>query len=369
MPVNQESWLTCEAFRIDVSHSRLSDVERAKILENPGFGRFFTDHMSLIDWEVSRGWHGARVTGLRPFTLHPGCVALHYAQGVFEGLKAYGRSDGSVWLFRPLLNARRFRQSAARMALPLLNDELFMSSLVSLVRADRAWVPVDDRDCSLYLRPFMFGAEISLTVRPSQRVTYAVIASPAAPYFPNGINGMRLWVGGHPRAWEGGTGNTKFGGNYASNLLRERESETHGCDLVLYTDTEGYLQESGTMNIFAITADGELHTPRLGTILEGVTRASVLSIATAHGLTPVERRISIDEFAESCVSGVFREVFAVGTAAVVNPIVGVKGPHYEFAVSDGSPGPQSLALRDHLLDIQYGRRPDPFKWMVEIPLG
>jgi len=179
---------------------------------------------------------------------------------------------------------------------------------------------------------------------------------------------MRLWVGKYPRAWQGGTGSAKFGGNYSSNLVPESEARAQGCDLVLYLDNDGYVQECGTMNLFAITSEAELVTPSLGTILEGVTRASILSLGAAHGLTPVERKFSFDELKTSCISGKIREIFAVGTAAVVNPIIGVKGPECEFIVSDGLPGPKSLALRDHLLDIQYGRRPDPFDWMVEIPL-
>lgn len=368
MSIDREAELASEVFRIDVSPSRLSDAERAKILADPGFGRFFSDHMSIIYWDLKKGWHGACITKLRPFTIHPACVVLHYSQGVFEGLKAYGRADGSVWLFRPLLNARRFRQSAARLALPQLSDDLFFSSLTSLVQVDRAWVPTDNRECSLYLRPFMFGAEVGLRVRPSQRVTYAVIASPSAPYFTSGANGMWLWLGRYPRAWEGGTGSAKFGGNYASNLLAEMEAEAHGCDNVLFLDNDGNVQESGTMNMFAITSEGELVTPSLGTILDGVTRASILSLATTHGLAPVERNFSFDELKKGCLSGKIREIFAAGTGAVVNPIVGFKGPECEFTVSDGLPGVQSQALRDHLLDIQYGRRQDPFDWMVEIPL-
>ena len=170
----------------------------------PGSGVFSPTICRSFTGTQTKVGTGACITELRPFTLHPGCVALHYAQGVFEGLKAYGRADRSVWLFRPLLNARRFRESAVRLALPQLSDDLFLSSLISLVQVDRAWVPTDDRECSLYLRPFMFGSEVGLAVRPSPRVTYAVIASPAAPYFPGGINGMWLWVGNYPRAWQGG---------------------------------------------------------------------------------------------------------------------------------------------------------------------
>src|SRR5215204_2706719 len=262
MSVNQKAELVSGFFGSMFPHHGYRTLSGPKILADPGFGRFFSDHMSIIYWDANKGWHGACTTELKPFALHPGCVALHYAQGIFEGLKAYGRADGSVWLFRPLLNARRFRESAVRLALPGLSDDLFLSSLMSLVQVDRAWVATDDRECSLYLRPFMFGSEVGLTVRPSPRVTYAVIASPAAPYFPGGINGMWLWVGKYPRAWQGGTGSAKFGGNYSSNLVPESEAGAHGCDLVLYLDNDGYVQESGTMNIFAITSESELVTPR-----------------------------------------------------------------------------------------------------------
>lgn len=355
-------------FRIEPSSTRLPSSERRKILTDPGFGRYFTDHMAVIEWEQGTEWHGARVTPLRPFSIHPGCVALHYAQGVFEGLKAYRRADGSVWLFRPLLNARRFRDSAARLALPPLNDDLFLTSLISLVQVDREWIPRNNRESTLYLRPFMFGTEQALGVRPSRTVTYAVIASPAAPYFPGGSTGMRLWVGKYPRAWQGGTGSAKYGGNYSANLLAEKEASTQGCDHVLFLDETGSVQESGNMNLFAVTSRDELITPSLGTILEGVTRASILSLAEEHELTPIERKLSFDELASGCLSGYIQEVFAVGTAAVVNPIVGFKGPDCEFTVSGGAPGPRSAALRNHLLDIQYGLRPDPFGWMVEVPL-
>ena len=179
---------------------------------------------------------------------------------------------------------------------------------------------------------------------------------------------MRLWVGKHPRAWRGGTGSAKYGGNYSANLLAQREASTQGCDHVLFLDEAGCIQESGNMNLFAVTSQNELITPSLGTILEGVTRASVLSLAEDHMLTPIERELSFDELASGCLSGHINEVFAVGTAAVVNPIVGFKGPDCEFTVSGGVPGPRSAALRNHLLDIQYGLRPDPDDWMVEIPL-
>lgn len=355
-------------FIIELCKSRVPEDERNRILRNPGFGREFSDHMSTIAWDEDQGWHNARVSELKPFPMHPGSAILHYAQGVFEGLKAYGRDDGSVWLFRPLLNARRFRLSAERLALPPLSEDLFLWSVLSLVQVDRAWVPTGDGECSLYLRPFMFAADVGLGVRPSKRVVYAVIASPAGPYFPAGEDGIRLWVGRSQRAWKGGTGSAKFGGNYASTFHAHQEAEQNGCDQVLFLDADGFVDESATMNVFVVTSAGELLTPSLGTILAGVTRSSVLSLAVEHDLKPVERRISFTELIMGCKSGNICEVFAVGTAAVVTPIVGFRGQDLDVEVSNGRSGTHTQQLREHILDIQSGRRPDEFGWMSEVPL-
>lgn len=344
-------------------------AERERILASPGFGRYFTDHMVRAAWTPDDGWRGHSVTGLAPFTLHPGAAVLHYAQEIFEGLKAYRHADGSVWLFRPQANARRFVNSSRRLALPELDEQVFIESLEALVRADVGWVPGYGQETSLYLRAFMFATEVFLGVRPAAEITYAVIASPAGPYFASGAQGATLWVSDtYRRAGEGGTGAAKCGGNYASGLAAQIESQQHGCDQVLYVDSAEprWLEEAGTMNLFLVTARGELVTPSLGTILAGVTRATVLDLAAGHGFKAVERQVSLDEVRTGCRDGAITEVFASGTAAVITPVVAFKGDGFEVPVGDGQPGTVASGLREHILDIQYGRVPDEHGWMHRV---
>ena len=308
----------------------------------------------------------SRSSALEPYSLHPAAAVLHYAQEIFEGLKATRHADGSIWLFRPELNARRFVNSARRLALPVLEEELFLDSIVALVRADQDWVPPHDGERSLYLRPYMFGSEAFLGVRPAAQVSYGVIASPAGSYFSSGVSGVTLWVSEHfTRAATGGTGAAKCGGNYAGSLAAQVEAQQHGCEQVLYLsgDDDRYLEESGTMNLFLVTADGELVTPGLGTILEGVTRDSVLELADEHDLKPVERQVSLADLRAGCDDGSITEMFAAGTAAVITPIVGFKGDGYAHTVGDGQPGSVTLAIRTHLLDVQFGRVPDTRNWL------
>ena len=356
-------------FPLDRTARPVPDAERDAIIADPGFGRYFTDHMALAVWTPDAGWHDHRVTELAPFSLHPGTAVFHYGQEVFEGLKAYRHADGSVWLFRPWLNARRFASSARRLALPELGEQEFVTSLESLVDADQAWVPGWGQGASLYLRPFMFASEAFLGVRPAERVTYTVIASPAGPYFASGVNGTTLWVSAqYRRAGEGGTGAAKCGGNYASGLAAQVESQQHGCDQVLYVNSAEprWLEEAGTMNVMLVTSDGEVVTPSLGTILAGVTRDSVLQLAGEHGLRPAERPIALGELRARCTDGSITEAFAAGTAAVITPIIGFKGDGYQITVGNGQPGKQALALREHILDIQYGRAPDRHGWMHRV---
>ncbi|MEU5832827.1 branched-chain amino acid aminotransferase [Streptomyces diacarni] len=344
-------------------------AERERILAAPGFGRYFTDHMSTATWSADLGWHGHRVGPLEPFSLHPSAAVLHYAQEIFEGLKAYRHADGSVWLFRPEQNAARFARSARRMALPQLPEEDFLAGVEALVRADEPWVPVPGNEESLYLRPFMFASEAFLGVRPATQIVFSVIASPAGPYFTSGLTGVTLWVTStYSRAARGGTGAAKCGGNYAGGLAAQLEAEEHGCDQVLYLDSagEGNLEESGTMNLCLITADGRLITPPLGTILEGVTRDTLLTLAAEAGLTCQERPITIEELRAGAADGTVTEVFAAGTAAVVTPVVGFKGDGYAFTVGDGEPGRQTAALRTRVLDIQYGRAEDAHGWLRRV---
>lgn len=356
-------------FEVVPTSRALADAERARILADPGFGKYFTDHMASAVWTPAEGWHDLQIRALEPFSLHPATAVLHYGQEAFEGLKAYRHADGSIWLFRPTANAARFARSARRLALPEVDEPTFLAAVTELVRADHAWVPQFGGEHSLYLRPFMFASEAFLGVRPAAHVTFGVIASPAGPYFPSGISGVTLWVTTtYTRAAPGGTGAAKCGGNYASGLAAQLEALEQGCDQVLFTDgaEHVWLEEAGTMNLCLVTGDHELLTPGLGTILEGVTRDSVLSLAAEHGFTPVERRISIDELRERCSDGSVTEVFAAGTAAVITPVVALRGEGWQVRVADGRPGKRTLALREHILGIQRGHVPDARGWLHRV---
>ncbi|MDI5969534.1 branched-chain amino acid aminotransferase [Streptomyces sp. SL13] len=350
--------------------SPVAEAERAAILGAPGFGRFFTDHMATATWTPADGWHDRKVGPLEPFSMHPSAAVLHYAQEIFEGLKAYRHADGTVWLFRPEVNARRFARSARRLALPELPEEDFLTSVEELVRADAPWVPDSANEGSLYVRPFMFASEVFLGVRPAERVVYSVIASPAGPYFAGGLSGVTLWISSeYTRSGRGGTGAAKCGGNYAASLAAQIEAKQHGCDQVMFLDDtggDGSLEESGTMNLCLVTSAGELVTPQLGTILEGVTRDTILTLATDFGLTPVERSITLAELRAGAADGTITEAFAAGTAAVVTPIVGFKGEGYELTIGSGAPGEQTTALRERVLDIQYGRAQDKHGWLRQV---
>ena len=345
-----------------------SDAEIAEIMADPGFGRFFTDHMALAVWTQEAGWGEDEVGPYGPFQIEPGDAVLHYAQEIFEGLKAYRHADGSVWLFRPERNARRFAQSAERLCLPVLPEEDFLTSVRELVKADVRWVPSGEKEESLYLRPFMFAAESFLGVRAAHRVQYAVIASPVGPYFAGGVKPIDIWVTDeYSRAGVGGTGAAKCGGNYASSLIAQREGYEHGCPQVLFIDQgNDRVEELGGMNVFVITKDGGLRTPALtGTILEGVTRDSILARGEKLGLQPEAGRLGPQELRDGIESGEFVEAFCCGTAAVISPISGFKSRSGEFRLPDGAHD-TTLSIRNAILDIQYGRAEDTFGWMHRV---
>ncbi len=351
---------------------RTADDRRAAILANPGFGVHFTDHMVSATWSAEAGWHDGRVTAYGPITMMPSAAVLHYAQEVFEGLKAYRHADGSVWAFRPEANAHRMIRSCTRLALPTLPEEDFIGSLKALLAVDEKWVPdADGGEKSLYLRPFMYASESFLGVRPAREVTYSVIASPAGAYFSGGLKPVTLWVSTHyARAGEGGTGNAKCGGNYASSLAGQLEGIEHGCDQAVFLDaaTHTYIEELGGMNLFFVTKSGRLVTPELtGTILEGVTRASILELAKEMGLEPEERRIPIAEWEEGAGSGEITEVFACGTAAVVTPVGELLWEGGSAPSTAGENGGEvTNAIRAKLLDVQYGRAEDTHGWLTRL---
>lgn len=357
-------------FEIHRNSQPVSTIERAGLLADPGFGRVFTDHMVTVRYAESKGWYDARVEARAPIPMDPATAVLHYAQEIFEGLKAYAMTDGGVTLFRADANARRFRQSARRMAMAQLPEQVFLDSLHELVKIDREWIPRNNEDGSLYLRPFMFASEVFLGVKPASEYLYVVIASPAGSYFKGGIKPITVWISEeYTRAAPGGTGAAKCGGNYAASLMAQAEAIDHGCDQVIFLDTveRRYVDELGGMNIFFVMDDGTMITPPLsGTVLPGITRDSVITLADERGVRTVERSYSVDEWRSDAATGRLTEAFACGTAAVITPIGTVRSPRGEYAIADGLMGPVTTQIRAELVDIQRGRCPDRHGWLQKV---
>lgn len=356
-------------FEIRPNPAPVAAPEREALLANPGFGRIFTDHMVTIRYAEGKGWYDARVEARAPIPMDPATAVLHYAQEIFEGLKAYRAADGGVTLFRPDANARRFVASAARMAMVALPERLFVDSLHQLIEIDRGWVP-DGDEASLYLRPFMYANEVFLGVRPSQEYLYVLIASPVGSYFSGGVKPVTVWVSQeYTRAAPGGTGAAKCGGNYAASLVAQAEATEHGCDQVVFLDAieRRYVDELGGMNIFYVYDDGSLVTPTLtGTILPGITRDSVITLARQQGRTVVERPVTFEEWRADAESGRLGEVFACGTAAVLTPIGTVRFDGGEFVIAAGGIGDVTAHLRQSLVDIQRGRAEDRNGWVHRV---
>jgi len=345
-----------------------TDVDRAALLVNPGFGRVFTDHMVTIRYAEGRGWHDAKVEPRAPIPMDPAAAVLHYAQEIFEGLKAYRTADGGATLFRPEQNARRFQQSAERLAMPVLPEALFLEALDQLIAIDRDWIP--DGAGSLYLRPFMFASEAFLGVKPSSEYLFIVIASSVGAYFKNKADAVSVWVSQeYTRAALGGTGAAKCGGNYAASLQAQSEAIAHGCDQVVFLDAveRRWVEELGGMNVFFVFDDGSMVTPPLGgTILPGITRDSILTLSKDQGITVREERYSLDQWRADAASGRLREVFACGTAAVLTAIGTVKTAEGDFTVGNGGEGVATEALRSALVGIQRSTNPDPHGWVRKV---
>ncbi len=353
-------------FQVRSSASPTPPQRRAEILQAPGFGRFFTDHMARAVWTADAGWHDAALVPYGPITLDPAAAVLHYAQEIFEGLKAYRHDDGSIWAFRPDANAARFARSARRLALPELPEQAFLDAIRTLVEVDQEWVPAGGEK-SLYLRPVMFASESFLGVRPARHVTFLVIASPAGSYFPSGVAPVSIWLSQrYTRAALGGTGSAKCGGNYAASLAAQAVASEHGCDQVCFLDAvdRRWVEELGGMNLYFVHADGTLVTPELtGTILEGVTRSSILEVGKQLGLGVEDRRVDVEEWQHGVASGRITEVFACGTAAVVTPVGRLRWDDGEVASPEGGEDSVTMRVRRALLDVQYGRADDPAGWM------
>ncbi len=356
-------------FQILPSANPKSDAERNACLANPGFGQYFTDHMVAIDWTPEQQWHNAQVRAYGPLTLDPAASVLHYGQEIFEGLKAFRHADGSIWSFRPEANGERLQRSARRLALPELPVDAFVESIRQLVKTDAAWVP-SGGESSLYLRPFMIANEAFLGVRAAQKVAYYVIASPAGAYFKGGVKPVSIWLSReYSRAGKGGTGAAKCGGNYAASLLPQKEAYANGCAQVLFLDGEHgkYIEELGGMNVFLVKRDGSVVTPELsGSILEGITRLSVIQLLRDRGVSVAERRIEVAEWIDGVRSGEIVETFACGTAASISPIGVLKGSDFSVGDADAPAGELTMSIRQELTDIQYGRKPDTHGWLTRL---
>ena len=355
------------AFAVDPTVPRASATDIAVALQDPGFGRYFVDHMAQATWSAADGWHDKALLATGPLSLHSAVSGLHYGQQIFEGLKAYRHADDSVWMFRPEKNAARFAHSAARMQMPALPTEDFIESVTKVVQLNLDWVPQAEGEQSLYLRPFMFASEIQIGVKASDYYTYICLGMPVMPFYPQPLT---LWVSPtYSRSMAGGTGDAKCGGNYGASMIAEAEAHRNGCTQVLWLDsaTRSWVEEGGTMNFLVITESGELVTPDLnGRILAGITRDSLLKLAGSHGLRPVERPLAFAELCEGITSGRITEALACGTAAVVSPVVGIKSPEIDLTVGDGTSGAKTLELRAHLTGIQFGTEPDSHDWMRRV---
>lgn len=367
--------MTRDSLTIEVSPvaDRVRAEKREALMKSPPFGTVFTEHMVTIAWK-NGAWQKGALVPFGPLTLSPATSALHYGQAIFEGLKAYRHDDGRLVTFRPEMNAKRFAASARRLAMPELPAPRFVEAVDVLVRQDSEWVP-SAPETSLYIRPLMFATEAVLGVRPANEYILLVFASPVGAYFPRGVAPVNVWIStDHVRAAPHGTGTAKCAGNYAASLLAQAHAREKGCDQVLYLDAtrREFVEEIGGMNFFMVLRSAgkvTLVTPDLtsGTLLAGVTRDSILRLGPDLGYAVEERPISVKEFQRAADDGTFVEAFACGTAAVINPIGSLASHGTKILLNDGRTGPVTQTLRDELIGIQYGQRPDRFGWMHPVP--
>ena len=333
-----------------------------------GFGKIFTDHMFMMDWNSEKGWYNARIVPFGRIDLHPASTVLHYGSEIFEGLKAYRRKDGKVQMFRPIENIRRMNRSAERLCLPEIPEDLAMQVLTTFVELEQDWTPSAE-GTSLYLRPFMFGNDESLGVHAVHNATYVIIASPVGSYYAEGINPVKIMIEDQDvRAVRGGTGYAKCGGNYAaSNRAGERAAQ-QGYSQVLWLDgvERKYIEEVGAMNVM-FKIGGKIVTPMLsGSILPGITRMSCIAVLKEKGFEVEERLLSIDELEAAMENGTLEEAWGCGTAAVVSPIGELCYKGVKYPVNNGEIGEVTQMLYDTLTGIQWGKIEDKFGWIQEI---
>ncbi|MCH1624120.1 branched-chain amino acid aminotransferase [Fredinandcohnia quinoae] len=332
------------------------------------FGRNFTDHMFIWNYSVEKGWHDPRIVPYQPITLDPAATVFHYGQSVFEGLKAYHTKNEQILLFRPDQNMKRLNRSNDRLCMPQIDEELALSALQQLVSLEREWIPTEE-GTSLYIRPYMIATEPYLGVSPSKAYQFMIILSPVGAYYKEGINPVKIAVeNDYVRAVAGGTGNAKTAGNYAGSLKASEIAEQNGYSQVLWLDgkEKKYIEEVGSMNIF-FKINGEIITPELnGSILEGITRKSIIELLEHWDIRVVERKITMDEIRQASIDGHLEEAFGTGTAAVISPIGEFLWKNEKLIINDGKIGRLSKKLYDTLTGIQYGNITDPFGWTLKL---
>ncbi|HHW31767.1 MAG TPA: branched-chain amino acid aminotransferase [Clostridiaceae bacterium] len=333
-----------------------------------GFGKYFTDHMFIMDYTEGKGWHDARIVPYGPLEVNPAISVIHYGQAIFEGLKAYRTKEGKILLFRPWENMKRMNASADRLCMPQIDVDGAVEAIKTLVNIDKDWIPTAE-GTSLYIRPFMFSTDPYLGVKPSLTYKFVIILSPVGAYYPQGINPVSIYVENeYVRAVRGGTGAAKAGGNYAASLKAQAIAEKKGYIQVLWLDgvERKYVEEVGSMNVF-FKIDGEVVTPALqGSILPGITRASCIELLKSFGIKVTERKISAQELFDAHAEGKLEEAFGTGTAAVISPIGELNWNNNKIIINDGKIGQISKKLYDTLTGIQYGVLEDKFNWTVEV---
>ena len=353
--------------KISLNPQAKDEATRNALVAEGGFGKYYTDHMVVCEWEEKTGWAEPEIKAYGPITLDPATAVFHYGQEIFEGMKAYRQPDGGIALFRPEANAQRFINSAKRLALPEMSIELFLETVNEFVKIDGGWVPNQVGE-SLYIRPFMIATEVGLGVRPTNKATYMLIATPAGAYF-DPSKPVSVWISTeYVRAAQGGTGEAKCGGNYAASLVAQKAAAKEGCDQVVWLDAKvrKWVEEMGGMNLYFVKGSGKdatVITPKLtGTLLPGVTRDSILSVAKDLGYKTDEVMLSVDDWRDGIASGEITEIFACGTAAVVSPIGQAKSAMGTWVTGDGQPGKITMEIRNHLLGIQHGKIEDKHGW-------
>lgn len=332
------------------------------------FGSVYTDHMFVMDYKEGEGWINPRIEEFKNIELSPAALVFHYGQSMFEGMKAYKTEDGKTYLFRPQKNIERANNSNKRLCIPQIPEEDFLQAIIELVKVDEDWIP-KQKDASLYIRPFVIATEASLNVKPSSEFKFIIILSPVGAYYKEGLNPVKIWIEDeYVRAVRGGIGEAKTGGNYAASMLSQEKAHSAGFSQVLWLDgiEHKYIEEVGAMNIF-FKIDGKIVTPALsGSILPGVTRASVIDVCKSWGIEVQERKVSVEEVHEAAKNDTLEEVFGSGTAAVISPVGTLKFGEDVYEINNGKIGDVSQKVYDTITGIQTGKVEDKFNWIVEV---